>query len=147
MKWRHGPRPWTINLFAFLLFGSSLVGLIWSLMTIDQTVELLKIDFPAFAWDRDAAIVWSFSLFSIVLFPLVWIWGLGSRIARIVITVLAIPAALKLTGFVWLLVTRGVFDPLGLLDTLVVLVAVGLLFAPSASQWLGKEEVDPETFA
>jgi len=147
MKWRKGPRPWTINLFAILLLASSVVGLIWSLMTIDQTVETLKFDLPAFNWDRDAAIVWSFSLFSIVLFPLVWIWGLGSRIARIVITVFAIPAALKLIAFIWLFVSRGFFDPLTVLDSLVVVSAVGLLFTPSASRWLSKEEADPETFA
>lgn len=121
--------------------------MIHSLMSIDHLVEVLSFDILSIAWDRDAAIVWSFSLFSIVLFPLVWIWGLGSRVARIVITVFAIPAVLKLIAFIWLLVTRGLFDPLSVLDSLVVVFAVGLLFTPSASRWLSKEEADPETFA
>ncbi len=147
MKWRSGPRPWAINLFAILLLASSLYSFVANLLALDEFVEIVQYDLPSIAWTQDLAIVWLSALFSIVLFPLVWIWGLGSRVARIVVTVLTLPAWLYLIAHIWIIVTRSVIDIAGLIDNLVVVTAISLLFTPSASQWIAMNENEtcPET--
>lgn len=148
MKWREGPRPWTIHLFAILMLGSSLFELITGLQGLEELVALLNADIPLIAWDRDSAIVFQSAVFSIVLFPLVWIWGLGSRIARLVIAVLTFPTWVVLFANAWLFVSQGEFEIAGLVNALIIAFAIVLLFLPQSSHWFSPSpEDESETFA
>ncbi|MEO0870943.1 MAG: hypothetical protein AAFY19_03135 [Pseudomonadota bacterium] len=124
-------------------------NLVWGLLNTDAWVFELKRIVPEFDWNRDAVIVALSTRFTIVMIPVVAIWGFRSRIARILVTamaILSVPQAvlqaydrLDLGVAVW---GKTVFF------TVLVVVVVSLLFAPAAKHWFSKErDIDPATFS
>lgn len=136
MKWRKGPRPWSVRLFATALLAAALVNLIEALRAHEALLMARWFArLPLFGWTPDFAIIASFSQFSIALIPLVWIYFLASNRARWVVLVfgivkigLSVPPAsssvqLKAPGLIWL-------------EAGLVVVALIMLFWPSTSRWV-----------
>lgn len=140
MKMVKGPRPAPIHAFALTVSALGLASLLDDLLHIDDVVEILAFDIPSIAWNRDLAIVFSSALFTIVMIPVVAIWCFASNVARILMTVMMVPSALKLFGALWLTATRNVLAGEAIVSGSLLLIAVGLLYTKPASEWLSRPE-------
>lgn len=142
-------RPWPVHAFAIGIGGFAIYNLVSGLLLIDPWISELNRTFPEIAWNRDSVIVALSTRFTIVMIPVVAIWGFGSRLARLLVAimvVLTLPSAgfqvydrFEMGILIW---GRTVFF------TIIVMVLTALLFKPSARRWFSKErEIDPATFA
>lgn len=141
MKIRPGPRPWSIHLFAAAFAGVALIGLLIALSS-EPLLELFKWSkrLPMVPWNRDAVIIASFSVFTMALFPLVWIYGFGSARARwIVLGFAGVKIALWAQGMVVVTLTGWIQAARWLEPSLTVL-AVAMMLAPASSRWLKQEK-------
>ena len=149
MKWRKGPRPWPIHVFAICLVIGGLYSLSRDIIAPDYAASKLETMVWGVDWTRDKVIVFSSAMFTIVLLPVVAIWTFASKVARILVTVMAVPAVLHLYStaemalrFAW------EFDPFSFAFGILRLAAIALLYAPASQHWFARRrEVDAETFA
>ena len=148
MRIAPGRRPWQIHLFAAVLMICGVYALHLGIVAADVTLSHIKATWPSVGWTRDVIIVIQSALFTIVLIPVIAIWAYASRIARILLVVMSVPKLLHLIAMVCSALEFGqVFNPFPILSAVLQLVAVGLLFTPSAAHWFArKEEVDPDVF-
>ena len=149
MKWRSGPRPWSIHAFALLVIIAGLYGLHRDIGAAETTASHMMTFAPWIEWNRDWAIVLASALFTIVLIPVAAIWAFASRIARNLVVLMALPVVLHLYQLIeTALWSEQVFNPLPMAFAALRLSAVVLLFTPSSLRWLSPvQEVGPETFA
>jgi hypothetical protein len=126
MKWRKGPRPWSVHLFAVILIGAGLwnfVPLLW--LALDEADRGYRI----------ALVSVLSAQFSIVVIPVIAIWALASRVAKWLFTLLSIGS------FVWLFYKMLTSD--FALEAMIWMLGLGtlthgaviLLFVPSARRW------------
>lgn len=142
MKLARGPRPWSVRLFSALFVGVALISLVRRLsdpvefaFVIDRCVSL-QTDF------EDAGIIAASALFSVACMPVALIWFRASRIARILIGVMA---GLQLFRLPDLFLSWPYVPPVELIVTAVPLIGLILLFTPSANRWIamkGRRESD-----
>ncbi|MGJ8606252.1 MAG: hypothetical protein ACSHXH_19235 [Marivita sp.] len=112
----------------------------------------MQAQYPAFDWDQDRVIIWLSAWFTIVLIPVVGVWVFANRLARILVTLMALAALPTIYRFAALLL--GDYPPMwqamawaGLAQNGAIIAAVMLLFLPPSSRWLHKDkEISPETF-
>ena len=96
MKLAKGPRPWAIHTFAIILVVLGIIGLGASFFEIEESLEVLQQDLPMIEWTRDYVIVSNFSLFTILLIPVIAVWCFASRIARLIVAVMCVLPILAL---------------------------------------------------
>lgn len=143
MRLAKGPRPWPIWAFAGLLIGEGLLSLLHGLGSLEVQLLMFQSQWPGFGWSRDWVIVWFSAWFSIVLIPVVALVGFASRIARILVTIMALiasPAAVIHGASL----AQGEQSWVAFLSASAVLIAAGLLYLPPASRWLRQEAWDDE---
>ena len=141
MKWRKGPRPWPINAFAAILLFWGLWGLLTGLFDLTSVQLPSQIGIPGSKLEQDAKIIFLSANFTIVLIPVVAIWGLASRIARIVVTFFTLGSWAIVFVEVWALLSPDPFNPLDFAEHLSIVVAVVLLFTKVAQPWFREEAV------
>jgi hypothetical protein len=143
-----GPRPWSIRLFAVGFLLAALGSLADHLARPLAALTAYSERFPGFEWTADWVIVASFTEFTIALIPIVWIHVFASEIARGFVVVLGLFKLLALMTDPGLILLSLQSRPLLLVPPVAILIALGLLFTPSASRWLRRpKEVAAETFA
>lgn len=142
-----GPRPWPVWLFAALFLLAAFLRLLVGLL--DPLIMLVELDrvLPSLAESRDAAIIAANAQFTITCIPVALIWFRAVRFARVLVSVMvALRFAVTAITF-GEIPGRGWGLPLHDLALLLSLVAVVLLFTPSANRWFArKEEGDAEVF-
>lgn len=142
-------RPWAVHAFAIGIGGFAIYNLVSGLRSIEAWVLELQMNFPEIAWDRDSVIVALSARFTIVMIPVVAIWGFGSRLARLLVSAMVL---LSLPGSAFQTYDRlhlG-FEVWGqtVLFTIIAIALTAMLFAPSARHWFSKEPgIEPATFA
>lgn len=148
MKWRKGPRPWSIRLFALAFLFAAMWRLLDHLLNPLSAWFLYSERFPQIEWTGDLVIVASSAEFTIALIPIVWIFGLGSRVARWIVTLFGI---YKLLPYSWspdLILFSIESNPLLLVPFLATVLALVMLYVPASGRWFDRSrEVAPETFA
>ncbi|MEL7197890.1 MAG: hypothetical protein AAGL10_06195 [Pseudomonadota bacterium] len=139
MKWRKGPRPWSIRLFAIAFLTLALVNLIeglnnWYLPMLRYTQWIPWVD-----WDAERAKIAVISEFTIALIPVAWIFGFASRIALWLVTVFTVVKLMNLPNMI------TAFQSVGgaagwsyFLDPALLAMALVCLFVPSGRQWFVK---------
>ena len=141
-------RPWPIHVFAAIFGGIALYGLIVDLQSLDVWVLELTRIVPEVDWDRDRTIIVFSARFTIVMIPIVAIWGFGSGIARLIVagmTLLSLPGAAMQIYDRWGMGFETWGRPAVL--SFLTIGAVSVLFTASAKSWFGKERaIDPATF-
>ena len=135
MKWHGGPRPVTIQLFAASFVAYALLGLVTGLVDLQAAAMALSGWLGPLARSADAVIVALFTEFTIALIPVLWIYGLASRVARWIVTVFAL---YKLLGYRSLALTAFVEtpQPTAYLEPALIVFALAMLFTPSAGAYL-----------
>jgi len=128
-----GPRPWSVRLFALLFMAAATLGLIDHLGHLHELAATLGDYAPDMA-NRDEAIVAASARFTIALIPVALIWLLASRVARWLVSGMAL---LKLAGFVTTYADG--LRSLALASMIASLAGAALLFTPSASGWLRRK--------
>ena len=137
MKWRKGPRPWGVHIFAIFLLANGF----WTLWTALPDFDL---------WEgSENEVVGAFTIFTIVLIPVIAIWGFGSRLARALAAIFVAPSLIIASLEIWAALSPDSFNPARLAISVASLVAIALLFHPSAREWFGnknqkKELPDPK---
>lgn len=134
MKWRKGPRPWTV--WVFLAF--------WLFVICENLLATLP---PYELWEtNERQVVTAFALFTGGLFPVIAIGVFASRIARALVTIMAIPLILGVGMQLWAAFSPDPFDPKLAAFSVGTLVVVGLLYLPASNRWFRntKEWPDPE---
>jgi hypothetical protein len=129
MKWRKGPRPLAIRVFAAAFLAAALLRLVRGLADIEAAAVAFALAMPWFAWNRDATIVALSTEFTIALIPLAWIYLFAAPFARWLVLGLG---ALRL----WFL------DPTALAGPALLVVAMASLLVPDAGRWFGRREED-----
>lgn len=142
MRWRRGPRPWAINLFALILLVIACLNLSTALLDLPEQEEFLRALGLGFEWDRDWTIVASSAWFTVELIPIALVWLFASRFARAFISAMAVVKALMIVGD---LLTLYALPGL-MLGQGIALVAVTLLYSRDANEWFARERIDPATF-
>lgn len=141
MKWRKGPRPWPINAFAAILVFWGLWGLLGGLFDLPSVDLPSQIGAPGSKLEHDAKIIFLSANFTIVLIPVVAVWGLASHVARIIVTFFTLPSWAILFVEMWALLSPDPFNAGDFAEHLSIVVAVVLLFTAAAKEWFHKETV------
>jgi hypothetical protein len=148
MKWRKGPRPWSI--WTFALVSTSFAVLRTGLYFTDLAgvQEMFEHILPGFEWNRDWVIVASSAWLTIDLIPVVLVFAFASRFARWFIlgmtTLTILLAIYDLSQMDWVL-EAVIVASLGMIASMAL---VGLLFLPASNRWFANSaEADFETFA
>ena len=149
MKLASGRRPWSIHAFAVLFTAQGLFALVRALSSLELSQLTLQAQYAAFDWNRDWVIVWHSAWFSIVLIPVVAIWLFASRLARLLVTVMALTTLPAIFRFSALL--AGDYPPIwqaqawiGLTQNAAAVTAVALLYLGPSSQWFRQERANYE---
>ncbi|WP_161782146.1 hypothetical protein [Erythrobacter longus] len=124
-----------------------ITGLGASFFEIEESLVVLQQDLPMIEWTRDYVIVANFSLFTIVLIPVMAVWCFASRIARLIMAVMCVLPILALGSALFI----GLRDDdllFGLVvDPALTIFATVILYLPSSSRWLSQERsLDPTVF-
>ena len=147
MKWREGPRPWTIWGFVLAFMVAASFQLIQNFANPLLASMRYSDRFPAFEWTHDWVVVASSAEFTIALIPVIMIFGFAFRFARIFV---AIFGALKLLPHAWdfdLILLSIELRPSLLVPPAAILLAICLLYSPTANRWLRKlEETNDASF-
>ncbi len=149
MRLAKGPRPWSIHVFAVLFTAQGLLALTRALGSLELSELTLQAQYAAIDWNRDWVIIWHSAWFSIVLIPVVAIWLFASRLARVLVTIMALTTLPAIYRFSVLL--AGDYLPswqaqawLGLLQNGAAVMAVALLYLSISSKWLRQERAHYE---
>lgn len=139
MKLKPGPRPWSIHVFAIALFCVAVIGLTIALS--EPLLEWFKWSkrLPMIPWTQDGAIIAAFSVFTMALFPLVWIYGYGSLRARWVVLTFAIMKAAAWSQGVMVTTLAGWAQTARWFEPALTALAVAMMFAPASGRWLRGE--------
>ena len=140
MTTAHGPRPWPIWAFGILLTAYALFNLTAGLMFLDNQELVLRRQFPSLPLTRDWVIVWVCAQFTIVLFPITAICVFAKRFAKFLVSAMALVSLPWVWSYLRTFQQYGIMDWVGLSQSLVMVLAAGLLYLPSASRWLKQEK-------
>ncbi|MEP3052024.1 MAG: hypothetical protein ABJP48_04700 [Erythrobacter sp.] len=141
MSWMiGGRRPWTIRLFAIAFLSAAAIDYVQGLSAISTLQMAYTQQFPWFDWTRDWAIVALSAMFSIAAIPVAMILMRAIRIARWLVTVFSIFKLLSLPQMIMEWVSLPHVSLLHLASPLLTLVAVVLLFTPSANRWFAQKK-------
>ena len=130
-----GPRPWSIHLFAAIFTGLGLFELTRGLTNLDTQMTQFSMMIPWLDWDKDWTIVALSARFTIVLIPVVAVWGYANPLARLLVTLVAILGVPGLLLQVHALSTDGSTAVAPLVTTAIMYAAIATLFMPSAGRW------------
>jgi hypothetical protein len=148
VRFKEGPRPWPIWLFAGAFLTAAAIRLLAGLAALDSAKLRLFGGSDITVYSDDAAIVALASEFTIALIPIVWIFGIGSWFARWFVLAFGL---IRLFGFRDLPVDLLAGRPLAphqLIEPPLIVVALACLLLPAAAPWFRRQpEIDPETFA
>lgn len=148
MKWRKGPRPWSIKIAALAFLFAAAWRLLDHLLNPIAGWVLYSERFSGIDWTNDLVIIASFTEFTIALIPIVWIYGLGSRIARWVVTLFGIYKLIPYSWSVELVLFTIEAKPLLLVPVAATVLALAMLYVPPSFRWFGSaREAATETFA
>lgn len=149
MRVAKGPRPWPV--WAYVMSGAmfAFYNLIHGLTYLETSQFIFEGFLPEIEWNRDLVIVAVSARFTIAMIPVVAIWFLASRIARVLAVLMwlqSMPGGIYLsmshiesespvwTWPIWWLVGFGVL--------------VLILFLPQSNRWFKtKGESDADAFA
>lgn len=129
------PRPAPIRIFAGIFLALAILALLRGLTDLPAAVAAYAQQLPQMAWDTDRAIVMLSASFTIACIPVALVWFFASRFARWLV---AIMVALRLTGMPVLMTGAVAMRPealIGVVSTALSLIAVIMLFTPTASAW------------
>ncbi|MEL7187904.1 MAG: hypothetical protein AAGK17_00010 [Pseudomonadota bacterium] len=141
MKWRKGPRPWTIRLFAIAFLTVAFVNLIEGLSNWYLPMLRYAQWMPWIEWDADRAIVGVFSEFTIALIPVAWIFGFASRIALWLVTVFTLVKLLDVPNMIMAFQSVGGAASLAyFLDPVLLAIALICLVLPPSRRWFAKPD-------
>ena len=151
MKWRKGPRPWTIHAFAAIFLATGFIDLIRGLSSVGNYNFAGFNPFTGERLSDDAVIVMVSAGFTIVCIPVVAIWLFGNNIARWIVTLFTlwgvvsfgmhlderyVAVLLEHSGAVWSLIPK-----------IATWVGVLMLFLPASRSWFArKQEVEHAIF-
>jgi uncharacterized membrane protein YphA (DoxX/SURF4 family) len=141
MKWRKGPRPWPVNAFGTILVCYGLWGLCTGLLDLSSVELPSQVGAPGSKLDQDAKIIFLSANFTIILIPVVAVWGLASRIARMIVTFFTLPSWAIVFVEMWALLSPDPFNLGDFAKHFSIVVAVLLLFTPAAKPWFREETV------
>nr|WP_298931883.1 hypothetical protein [uncultured Erythrobacter sp.] len=96
-------------------------------------------------WNRDMAIVILFSLFTIALIPIVWIYFVASPIARWIVVFFGIVRLWPFLADPSYILAAAAYVPMELAAPILQIIAIALLFTPSSRLWFANENIDAET--
>ena len=147
MKVRKGRRPWPIAVYAIATLASGTFDYVRTLTDRGLLRLGLERALPMVAWNDDLLIVAASAIFSIVLIPLVAIWFFASRIARVIVTVMAV---LFVSTLLHSAVSTGFETRTSIVSFVLALFAyssVALLWVPQAKTWFRRgARVEPAVF-
>jgi hypothetical protein len=140
-------RPLSINIFAAAFFAAAVIALLDGLWDIAAMQAVLRDGVPDIAWSRDAVIVTLSARFSIALIPIAMVWLSAVRLARWLVTVMALGKLINLPEGLRAIAAGGALDTAWLVSLTLGLLAVAMLFTPASHRWFAdKGTVDPEIF-
>jgi hypothetical protein len=144
MKWRRGPRPLSIKIFAL----SFLVAAGFVLVSSLQNLRLLQGAYSALVpwdgWNRDWTIVVVSAIFSIALIPVTWIYCFGSRVARSLVTIFSLLKLANIPTVIFAIqLTGGPIKWQYFAEPALLTIALAALFMPASRRWLAIKEADP----
>jgi len=134
MTLANGPRPREVHIFALIFIAVGLWNLLQALTDIDSARAMLS-SFLDREVSRDEAIILVSARFTIVLIPVAAIWLFASRIARIVVTVMAIAASWQLLGQFAALQSGLGFDRFVVASILAGLLGAAYLYTAPSRHW------------
>jgi hypothetical protein len=147
VKLAEGPRPWPIRLFAAAFVAQTLLSFGWEL-THRSDVAAWLLEYGNLPLNDDGAIVAISVRLTIALIPVALVWFFASRFARWMVVVMALGRlAWNLPELSAALSSGGEATPTFFIAQVLALIGAALLFAPSASRWFAKAQVDARTFA
>jgi len=149
MKWRRGPRPWAVRVFALAFLAAAAFRLVEGLINLETSAWRLADWMGSLVQSQDAVIVGLFIEFTIALIPIIWIYGIGSRVARWFVLAFGL---YKLLGFRMLYTITTMLGPISwwaYIEPVLIIIALTMLLSPSLGEYLKspEKEVEPETFA
>lgn len=127
-RWREGPRPLAIHAFALFMLATGLFTLIDTLPSYSLWEE------------QEDKVIGAFTLFTIVLIPIVAIWGFGSRFARMLMCVPAVSSFFIVLLQIYSALSPDPFDPLVLAHAFGMMCVVAGLFHGSVYYWFNPEK-------
>ncbi len=143
MKWRKGPRPWAIHAFAAIFVFWGLWELFSGLLHLPSVKLPTQFGEPGSKAESDARIIFLSANFTIVLIPVMAVWGVGSRVARIVVTCFSLVSWAAVFVQLWALLSPDPFEAMLFAKHATIALAVLLLFRPTADEWLANKTVLP----
>ena len=139
MTWRPGPRPWAITAFAAAFAFTAIIALAQALGSLDEFTERLRDTASFIEWDRDRAIIFASARFTIVLIPIIAVWGFASHIARVLVTFMTIPSLTTIASLLFTMAMGETVNIALLGNALLRVGAVALLYTKWAAPWFAKE--------
>ena len=133
MKLAKGPRPWSVRLSTALLLCVALLRLVQRLSAPGDYGFVWQGWAPIGLSDEELGIVGASALFTIACIPPFLLWFLASRIARILIGVMAGLGLLNLPDLL------AMWDRVFAIDLIAIAIptiAFIVLLTPSASRWI-----------
>ena len=118
MKWFSDPKPWPIHAFAFWMLVFATFDLLVALGNLERAQDFLELFVPIFDWTRDWTIVLYSAVYSIVLIPVIAIWGFASRVARLLLTAMCLYSVMDLCAQIIVFWETGFLDTLWVLEPL-----------------------------
>lgn len=146
MRWAHGPRPRAIRWFAAVFLLSALLSFAHSMSHVGQHVAYLAERMPGWHIGRDEAIVMLSARLSIAFIPVALVWLFASRVARWLVTAMALARLVNVPELVTILGHGGQVSLLWLGGTILPLVAAGLLFSAGGAAWFARDNPDVTAF-
>lgn len=139
-----GPRPLSIRLFAVACVLAAVISLVRGLLDPFAAQGELWF-YTGMMLGEDAVIVTQFSLFTIALIPIFWVYFVASPLARWIVVGFGLlrlwPYAIN-PGYV---PTAMLGDPIELAAPLLQIIAIVLLFTQEANRWFAPRETRPAT--
>lgn len=129
------PRPAPIRIFAGLFLALAAIALLRGLTDLPAAIGGYAQQLPQVAWDADRAIVMLSASFTIACIPAALVWFFASRFARWLVAIMVV---LRLMGLPALMMGAVAMRPdalLGVISTVLSIVAAIMLFTPTASAW------------
>lgn len=140
MKLAEGPRPWSIWVFAASFCGVAAIGLYLALSDPFGNWSIWSQRLPDIRWTEDLALVASFSMFTIALIPIVWIFALRLKRARWVVLAFGLMKIGVRVLHDKPVISHGgdsSSDQILRLGELgLILIALVMLFIPASTRWL-----------
>ncbi|MEO0642888.1 MAG: hypothetical protein AAFY47_05645 [Pseudomonadota bacterium] len=90
-------------------------------------------------WSQGTALIAAFSVFTMALFPLVWIYGYGSLRARWVVLGFAVIKAVVWSHGMMVATLAGWVQSARWFEPALTALALAMLFTPASKRWLERD--------